>query len=138
MDVDPGSPISSGRERAPTSPASSANKRLKPVLPTDQLSHLNKTMGIISRRQRWERRIVDAQNDDSQWRDLVIDVLMCLLLELSTTNLKRSVIAYDKAESFVHDLTDEELKECVNGVQTGVKENDWEHLIMHRTCTSCT
>ena len=117
MDVDPGSPTSSGHKRAPASPASSssANKRLKPILPTDQRSTLNKTMGSISRRQGWERRIVDAQKDDSQseWRGLFLDVLMPLLHALATTNLKHSVIpqpTYDQAESLVHDLTDESSK----------------------------
>jgi hypothetical protein len=140
MDVDPGSPTSSGHKRAPTSPpaSSSANKRLKPILPTAQLEALNNAMEKLSRRNQWQRRFADAQNDASQsaWRDLFSDVLICLSLLLSTTNLKDSVIppiAYDKADSLVNDLTDEEFKEWVNGVQTGVKKNDWEHLIVHCT-----
>jgi hypothetical protein len=143
MDVDPGSPTSSGHKRAPTFPpaSSSANKRLKPILPAAQLLALNDRMGRVSRSKLWQRRIRDAQNEDSEseWRALFLDVLVSLLLELSsrTTNLKDSVIpplaSHDKADSLVNDLTDEEFKEWVNGVQTGVKENDWGHLIVHRT-----
>ena len=72
----------------------------------------------------------------SEWRRLFSLILTALLLELSTTNLKDSVIQplpYDKANSLVNDLTGEEFEEWVNAVQIGVKENDWELLIGHRT-----
>ena len=134
MEVDP--PTSSAHKRAPTSPASpSANKRLKSILPTAQLCALNDTMDRISRRNLWQHRIVDAQKDDSQseWQGLFSDILICLLLQLSNTNLKDSVIPPLACDSLVNDLTDDEFKEWVNGVQTGVKEKDWAHLIAHRT-----
>jgi hypothetical protein len=138
MDVDPGSPTPSGHKMAPTSPpaSSSANKCLTSILPIDQLKALNTTMGKIQNR--WRRDLAEAQNDDTQseWWGLFIDVLTFLLMELSTTNLKGSVIPplnYNDADSLVNDLTDKEFKEWVNCVQKGVEKNDWEDLIVHRT-----
>jgi hypothetical protein len=133
MDVAP----SSGLKRASMSPppSSSTEKRPKVDLPLAQLDALNDMMKNRSRRQMWQTRIENAGND-SQWRELFLDILMYLTDALAATDLKGSVIApriSSQADEIVKGFTEKEEQEWKDGVRKGVKEGDWADLIAHRT-----
>jgi hypothetical protein len=139
MDVDmdaPASLPSSGLKRSSISPPlPSTEKRPKLNLPQQQLTVLNKHMKYMSGRQIWQIRFDSAGDDNSQWRDLFSDVLMSLTLRLATTDLKTSIIPpqdLDGSDNIVKGFNNDDLREWKDGVQKGVKEDDWTDLIAHR------
>jgi len=137
MDVDTTTPPSSSSKRSPTScptSSSSAEKRAKLILPEPQLISLNHRMK--RRSDVWQVFVNKAEYDESRWRDLLSDVLMCLTKELASTDMKGSVIVspnLDGADEFVNRFEKEVFEEWKVGVREGVENNDWTRLIAHRT-----
>jgi hypothetical protein len=115
-------------------PASSTEKRRKLDLPQGQLAALNEKMNDISGPQRWQNRIDDAGDDDSQWRGLFADVLVYLTIRLSITDLKTSILSPEDLdeESIVKGFNDDDLREWKVGVQKGVERERLDGL----NCTS--
>jgi hypothetical protein len=128
-----------GVKRASGSPqaSSSTEKRPKLVLPESELGAFNAKMKGISRRQRWKTRMEDAEGaeDDSEWKELLSDVLVGLTGELALTALKGSVIpptASSQADEIVKDFKSDDFNEWKDAVQEGVTGGNWEDLVAHR------
>lgn len=84
----------------------------------------------------WQVFVNKAEYDESRWRDLLSDVLMCLTKELASTDMKGSVIVPltpHGAHEFVNRFKKEVFEEWKVGVREGVENNDWTRLIAHRT-----
>jgi hypothetical protein len=142
MDIDQHtSPLASSSKRPATSPPaiSSADKRVKILLPDAQLSTLSSNMKQKSDRKMWQVIVEEAEVDDSLWWDVLSDILMYLTQELESTNMKGSVIAnltLKRADDILKSFNEDELEQWKVGVRNGVERNDWVDLIAHRTYIS--
>jgi hypothetical protein len=142
MDVDPPTSLpSSSKKRPAASPpaSSSADKCAKLLLPDSQLTALTDIMKHKSDRKKWLVFVKEARDDDTLWRDLISDVLMHLLGELASTNMKGSMIASpnpERADDIVKSFNEAELEQWKVGMRNGVEKNNWIELIAHRTYIS--
>ena len=69
--------------------------------------------------------------------DVSIWILMCLTLELASTNIKDDIITSPNikdAQNIIQCFTEEERKQWDVGVRNGIQNNDWNELILHRMC----
>jgi hypothetical protein len=102
------------------------------VLSQDELSKLNHAMNFQSRL--WT--IPKAEEDVDTWNELTTFVIIQLSFQLSSMS-KRVLFSLctdpSEAQRFTEDLKDDELKEWKEGVRMGMKEGNWEKLVMHRT-----
>jgi hypothetical protein len=103
------------------------------VLSRDELSKLNDEMNFLS--QLWT--IPKAEEDVDTWNKLTMVAVLQLSLQLSSFTSKRDLFSLPSgpsgAQSFMENLKDDELKEWKEGVRMGMKEGNWEKLVMHRT-----
>ena len=129
-------PASSSKRPAASPPAfSSADKRIKILLPEAQLNTLCVDMKKKSDMKKW-RILVEEAKDDERWMNLLSDILMHLTRELASTNMKGSVIAnltLEGAEEMVNSFNEDELEQWRVGVRNGIKSNDWLDLLECRT-----
>jgi hypothetical protein len=96
-------------------------------------------MDSMKNRRNWQIWVDQAEVDNSQWLNLLSDVLVCLTMELASTNMKDSVIAnltHARAEAIVKNFNEDELEGWKVGVRNGVKRNDWIDLLARRTYIS--
>jgi hypothetical protein len=128
---------SSSKGPADFPPASSStDKRAKIRLPDEHLTTLSSNMDTY--RRKWQIWVDKAEAHDFQWSDILWDVLRCLSLELSATNVKSSVVNLNfvRADDIVEGLNENELEEWKVCVRKVVESNDWIDLLVRRTYIS--
>jgi hypothetical protein len=131
MDVDPTTSPPSSCSKCPAAfppTSSSADKRAKILLLDGQLTTLSSNMN----RRKWQILVDEAEADDSLWWDILLDILMHLTQELTSTNMKGNIIAnltFKRADDIIKSFNKDKLEQWKVGVWNGVKGNDWIDLL---------
>jgi hypothetical protein len=132
MDIDDPFMSPSTSQSAPTT---STKKLHKIDLSLAQLTAFNKKMNYISKKSLWKTIIDSAANDVSEWQFIFSTILMELVNQAATMDLKNSLIAIpspSEAKEIVEGFDTKEFEEWKDGVLKGVKEGNWADLIQHR------
>jgi len=114
----------------PFSSSAFSEERSKFILSRDQLIEFNTTLN--SEGSRWQLFISTFDEDPTQWKKLVRDVLVILGQALAETDLKdyfMGDLTIKEASNHVKKLTGEELDEWKSAVRKGVKEGNWADAV---------
>ena len=105
-----------------------------PPLPQAEMNEFQKQMTNVSKRQHWSSRLIVAGSDKGGLQDVLFSVLSSYgWILLSQTALQKNLIdlpTFEDIDALVESLTDDEVEEWKNLVQSG----DWVGLINHCMC----
>jgi succinate dehydrogenase/fumarate reductase-like Fe-S protein len=80
---------------------------------------------------------VKVKDDDSDWKCLFRAVLVTLTSVMESADQDSDFIGpqtVSQAERIIDDFGDENFREWKEEVEKGIKHDDWEGLLEHRTC----
>jgi hypothetical protein len=132
MDIDRPSSVKSSPS---ITPPSEKFKQARFFLPPAQLTAFNDEMQRVSDEQAWQYRLQKAGYEFPLLKDVLLYLTPCL----ANTDMKDRIIASPAvagAVAIVKSFNGHELEQWKAGVRSGVENNDWTDLAMHRTYIS--
>lgn len=124
----PEAPSGAKRPLSPFFLSTTTTKRVKLMLPKDELASLNAHLIRKSRSGVWPQRL---ESDTT----LLPTILSFLLSSLAKTTVKGSFISplpLEELETFVEGFNMDERREWEDGIKMCIESGDWSDLITHR------